>query len=134
MEWDKGKRPKTLNSTTTRVITECGSLYVTIGFGNGQVVEVFATMGKAGGCSNCFGEALCRSISLGLQNGTPADLFVKGLKGIQCPSPKRYPEIDFSLSCPDAIARVLEGSIGERKEEVEEEITKALEDRQSEEE
>ena len=105
----KVQRPKTLKSITERVNTGCGYLYVTIGFDieKGNPLEVFATLGKAGGCSNCLNEALARSISLGLKYGVPVDEYSKELIEITCPSKNMWPEEERALSCPDGIGRVL---------------------------
>ena len=109
MELTKRERPKTLESTTEKVKTGCGHLYVTIGFdGEDNIpVEIRAALGKTGGCSNCFLEALNRAVSLGLQYGIPVEEFVKELRGHKCPSPNMWPEEAQVLSCPDGIAKVL---------------------------
>ena len=98
-------RPKTLEGSTIKVMTGCGGLYVTIN-GN-KAKEVFAHLGKAGGCSNCQLEALTRAITLGLKHGIPVGEFVKELRGLQCPQPQMYPEEERCLSCADGIARAL---------------------------
>ena len=72
-------------------------------------IEVFASLGKSGSCSKCQMEAITRCISTGLQYGVPLDNFVKQLQGISCPQPSFNGGKDGrTLSCPDAIARVLE--------------------------
>jgi len=111
LELLKSKRPKVLDSVTEKVKTGCGHLYVTVGFDGKEdtPVEVRAALGKAGGCSNCFLEALNRSISLGLEYGIPVDEFVKELMGHKCPSPNMWPEEEKILSCPDGISQVLSG-------------------------
>ena len=111
MELIKKERPKILESVSERVKTGCGYLYVTVGFDgeDDTPVEIRAALGKAGGCSNCYIEALNRAVSLGLQYGIPVEDFVKELRGHKCPSPNMWPEADQVLSCPDGIARVLEG-------------------------
>lgn len=105
---EKIKRPESLDSVTVRKITGCGNLYVTLTFYEGRVLEVFAWLGKSGGCAACQTEAMTRAISLGLRYGVPIEDYIKGLKGIQCPSPYMFPEEDRTLSCPDAIAKVME--------------------------
>jgi ribonucleoside-diphosphate reductase alpha chain len=102
----KSDRPKVLTGQTIRQMTGCGNLYVTIN-GNGLPTEVFATLGKNGGCSRCQNEALTRAISIGLRYGVPIQEYIDQLRGIQCPSPNLWPEGERVLSCPDAIARVL---------------------------
>lgn len=101
------ERPKTLEGTSTRVETGCGNLYVTVGCNGKRPIEVFATLGKAGGCSRGQNEALTRSISLGLKYGIPIKEYVEELEGIQCPMPNMWPKGDRILSCADGIAKVL---------------------------
>jgi len=105
---EKKKRPNVLPSATHKVKTGCGCLYVTVTKNDDKPFEVFATLGKAGGCSNCQNEALTRTISIALRYGVPVVDFIEGLKGIQCPNPNMWPENERTLSCPDAIAKVLE--------------------------
>lgn len=114
----KVTRPKECQSITRRIKTGCGSLYVTIGSANGSgPIEVFAVLGKAGGCSNCQNEALTRSVSLGLKYGIPVLEYIDELRGLRCPSPVDMPGYDDNcLSCADAIAKVLkEYTLGQSK-------------------
>ena len=101
-------RPKVLAGDTIKVKTGCGNLYITINVNGDGPIEIFASLGKAGGCSNVQNEALTRAISLGLKYGVPIKEFVDELKDLQCPNPSMWPEEDRILSCPDGIAKVLE--------------------------
>lgn len=112
----KKVRPREVKSTTKQVKTGCGSLYVTVGFNSNEPIEVFATLGKAGGCSNCQNEALGRAISLGLKYGVPVKEYVEELKGLRCPNPNMWPKEEKCLSCADGIAKAMEGYV--RDEEV----------------
>lgn len=106
----KLERPKVTKGPTIDRKTGCGDLYVTIntdGVG-GPPIEVFARLGKSGGCSYCQNEALSRAISMGLKYGVPLSDYIQQLKGTKCPSPYMWPENERSLSCPDAIAMILE--------------------------
>jgi len=103
----KKERPKILTSITERVKTGCGFLYVTIGHEDGTPIEIFAALGKAGGCSHCQNEALSRSISLGLKYGVPVMEYVKELTGNACPSVNMWPEDERVLSCADGLGKVL---------------------------
>ena len=110
----KLKRPKVTIGETVRTETGCGHLYVTIGKDNGVIIEVFASLGKAGGCPKGQLEALTRSISLGLKYGVPLEEYIQELIGIRCPSPTLVgnPELE-TFSCADAIAKVLKKKLGD---------------------
>lgn len=104
---EKRQRPRVTEGTVYKVVTGCGSIYVTPARDEGELVEVFATLGKAGGCAHCQLEAITRAISLGLKYRIPVSEFVKELKGIRCPG-LIISDGKEILSCPDAIAGVLE--------------------------
>ncbi|MGP3666874.1 MAG: vitamin B12-dependent ribonucleotide reductase [Candidatus Bathyarchaeota archaeon] len=102
------KRPKMLRGVTYEIQTGCGSLYVTINEDeNGLPFEVFARLGKAGGCASAQTEGLGRSASLILRCGIDPREIVKHYKGISC---DRQVGIGKNkvLSCPDAIGKALE--------------------------
>lgn len=107
------ERPKSLAGTTYRMITGCGALYVTV-----NEMEVFVSIGKAGGCATAQAEAIGRLISLSLRSGVTKEKVIKQLMGISCHSPAGLNE-DKMLSCADAIAKALK----EHKTEGEENAT-----------
>jgi len=109
-------RPRALPSCTHKVRVGCGNLYITVTSNEESIVEVFAMLGKSGGCSMCQNEALCRSISIGLRSGVPVDSYVKTLKGIGCPNPIHGENGHTALSCPDAVGKVLELELQNGKE------------------
>ena len=99
-------RPLRTRGVTERVRTGCGNLYVTVNRDDHDFCEVFAQMGKAGGCAACQIEAESRLVSLALRSGISPDVIIKQLSGIRCPSPS-WVEGKQILSCPDAMAQVL---------------------------
>ncbi len=104
----KPNRPKLIGGITVRTVTGCGKMYVQLNWLDGRLFEVFATLGKGGGCAICQSEALTRSITVGLKCGVPVVEYVGQIRGIRCPSPLPFPKEEATLSCPDALSRVLE--------------------------
>jgi ribonucleoside-diphosphate reductase alpha chain len=99
-------RPQRTQGVTERISTGCGKLYVTINSDAQGICEVFAQMGKTGGCASSQIEAAGRLISLALRSGIKVDAIVKQMSGIRCPSPA-WQNSKMVLSCPDAMAQVL---------------------------
>lgn len=120
----RGSRESVLRGETREKITGCGSLYVTINEDEYGPREVFANMGKAGGCASASTEAMGRLISMCFRYGVPPEKIVKQLKGIRCHVPHGLGPNQV-LSCPDAIAKALAdkylaaGDAGLREAEVE---------------
>lgn len=109
------KRPLTTTGKTIRIETGCGHLYVTINEDEYGLVELFATMGKAGGCASSQIEAISRLISLALRSHIDPNSMIKQLKGIRCPNPTIYPsENGKTLSCSDGIAKAIEIYLNEK--------------------
>ena len=104
---ERTKRPKILSGVTRKFKVGCGSLYITMGSHNGKLIEVIATLGKAGGCAGAQNEALGRAISLGLKWGVPIEEYAAQLEGIRCPNPNMFPKEKQCLSCADGFARAL---------------------------
>ena len=76
-------RPRSLPSVTTKLSTELGGLYVTLGLDeDGQPFEVFGSLGKAGSLQHGMTELACRLVSLHLRRGTPIDEIVDQCQGI----------------------------------------------------
>jgi ribonucleoside-diphosphate reductase alpha chain len=100
-------RPKLLSGQTERMETGCGKLFVIMNDDELGPREVFANMGKAGGCASSNTEALGRLISLALKKGAAPGEVVKQLKGIRCHVPYGLGP-NATLSCADAIGKALE--------------------------
>jgi ribonucleoside-diphosphate reductase alpha chain len=104
-------RPNMLFGRTVEMLTGCGKMYVTINQDeNGQIFEVFTSIGKAGGCAQSQSEAIGRLISLAFRSGIEAAPVISQLKAISC-----HQKIGFGpnavLSCADAVAKALETAL-----------------------
>ena len=61
----------------------CGTLFVTVNKDKNGLCEVFANLGKAGGCPS-QSEAMCRAVSAALRCGVDPKVLIEQLKGIRC--------------------------------------------------
>ncbi len=100
-------RPESLAGRTVRVTTGCGNLYVTTNEGARGPLELFAHIGKTGGCAASQTEAIGRLVSLALRSGVDPQAVAKQLRGVRCPFPS-WNHGHRVLSCADAIGQVLE--------------------------
>jgi len=100
-------RPRLLSGETERMDTGCGKLFVIMNDDEHGPREVFANMGKAGGCASSNTEALGRLISLALKKGAAPSEIVEQLKGIRCHVPYGMGP-NATLSCADAIGKAVE--------------------------
>ena len=81
-EW---RRPRRVHGTTERVNTAHGAAYVTINTDDeGKIVEVFAAVGKPGGCDDTVMHVLTRTISVAAQHGVPEKTIIRQLRGSSC--------------------------------------------------
>lgn len=110
-------RPMSISGSTLKMGTGCGNLYVTINETSSGPFEVFASLGKAGGCAAAQSEAVSRLISLCFRSGIDADTVIRQLRGIRCPSPF-FGRSGPILSCPDALAKAIEAHIKTREKNV----------------
>ena len=101
------ERPRMMEGKTLKLKLPQGGLYLTANLVNGDLKEVFVTLGKSGGDEKADAEALGRLISLYLQHGGDIKNVISTLKGIK----GKYVSWDEGTqlqSIPDAIAKALE--------------------------
>ena len=101
------ERPRMMEGRTMKLRLPQGGLYLTANLDNGELKEVFVTLGKSGGDEKADAEALGRLISLYLQHGGDITSVISTLKGIK----GKYVSWDEGVqlqSIPDAIAKALE--------------------------
>ena len=125
-------RPRSLPSTTTKLQTELGNLYVTVSVDeDGEPFEVFGHLGKGGSFQNGVTELACRLISLHLRRGTPLAEIIDQMKGISEVQPF-WNQLGDGRSVPvlglgDGIAHVLKSYVkaGEGRKETDAEAKAA---------
>ena len=125
-------RPRSLPSTTTKLQTEMGSLFITVSTDEaGEPFEVFGFLGKGGSFQHGVTELACRLISLHLRRGTPLEEVIDQIQGIQEMAPF-WNTLGDGRSVPvlglgDGIAHILKAHVGarERREDSEAEVKAA---------
>ncbi len=114
-------RPLSLPSTTTKLQTEMGSLFVTVSVDeDGTPFEVFGFLGKGGSFQHGVTELACRLVSLHLRRGTPVEEIVDQIQGIQEMAPF-WNNLGDGRSVPihglgDGIAHILKGHLKAKQE------------------
>ena len=113
-------RPRSLPSTTTKLQTEFGNLYVTVCVDeDGEPFEVFGFLGKGGSFQHGVTELACRLISLHLRRGTPLAEIIDQCAGIQEMQPF-WNQLDGKsvavLGLGDGIAHILKGHLKAKEE------------------
>ncbi len=127
-------RPRSLPSTTTKLQTEMGSLFVTVSTDeDGEPFEVFGFLGKGGSFQHGVTELACRLISLHLRRGTPIEEIVAQIQGIQEMAPF-WNNLGEGRSVPihglgDGIAHILKAHLKAKEER---EAVKAEEEHETE--
>jgi ribonucleoside-diphosphate reductase alpha chain len=100
-------RPLVTQGATHKMTTGCGYLYVTVNEDDQHnLFELFARMGKSGGCAASMTEAIGRLVSLAMRSGIDPVAVGEQLIGIRCP--ERVLAKDKIYSCPDAIGKALQ--------------------------
>ena len=106
----KRERDPNLPSTTQRVDTGWGKIYVTIGDEDGQPFEVFVNTGMSGGLFNAQAEAIGKTVSVALRMAedreAAAEELADQLVGIRSDKVAMDSGDDI-LSVPDAIGIAL---------------------------
>ncbi|KPL24141.1 MAG: hypothetical protein AMJ75_04460 [Phycisphaerae bacterium SM1_79] len=109
-------RPRVTVGQTSKFRMGCGTLFVTVNRDAEGICEVFANLGKAGGCPSQT-EATCRTVSAALRSGVDPTVMIDQLRSIRCMSAavakKSNKGVDV-LSCPDAIARAIEETLASK--------------------
>ena len=131
----KRTRPRSLPSTTTKLTTEYGSLFLTVSVDeDGEPFEVFGFLGKGGSFPHGVTELACRLVSLHLRRGTPLEEVIDQCQGIAEMQPfwNRLPDGESVpvLGLGDGIAHVLRAHLKDRErrdgeQDKQEERTKA---------
>jgi len=102
----KQDRPETLTSTTVRIPTGLGSLYITISELDGKPFEVFCTIGKSGASIMAKAEVTGRMVSLALRNSIPVKDIVDQLIDISGSEQIAWKDTVIK-SIPDAVGKTL---------------------------
>lgn len=107
---DKLKTPKitkdTQESTTHKVTTGCGRMYITVCKDNGQVSDILISMGKSGGCAQAQVGCISALLSSSIKSGVDPNVLINDLIGVRCNQPL-YQFGEDVLSCGDAIGKFL---------------------------
>ncbi|MEM2933087.1 MAG: adenosylcobalamin-dependent ribonucleoside-diphosphate reductase [Candidatus Pacearchaeota archaeon] len=105
------KLPEMLPAIRYKEKTGCGTIYINVSYEEKNSKkyprEIFASIGKAGGCLLAQTEGLCRLASTILRANIDPIKIIEQLRGIRCNRPYIKGEQQV-LSCPDAIAITLE--------------------------
>ena len=106
------KRPTSLLTESHEVQVGCGTLYVTISQTHEKYREIYAQLGKTGGCARCFTEVISTLVTEALNNRTPLEKVIHQFEGVRCPS-----DSGFLPSCPVAMGKIMEKVWGDPKEQ-----------------
>jgi len=108
-------RTRVTQGKTTKFRMGCGTLFVTVNCDEQGLCEVFANLGKAGGCPS-QSEATCRVVSAALRSSVDPNELIEQLCRIRCLSTaaarNKKDNVDVQ-SCPDAIAKAMREALDE---------------------
>ena len=126
-------RPRSLPSSTTKLNTEMGNLYVTVSTDeDGDPFEVFGFLGKGGSFQHGVTELACRLISLHLRRGTPLAEIIDQCAGIQEMAPF-WNRLDGKsvpvLGLGDGIAHILKSHLKAKQKREAAQATETVESR-----
>ena len=116
-------RPETLPSTTTKVPTGLGNLYITITEHESKPFEVFCTLGKSGRSIMAKAEVVGRLTTLALRHNIPLDEIVDQLIDISGSEPMAWKDTVIK-SIPDAVGKVLKSKYLDKEKEDENTLEK----------
>jgi len=108
-------RPEVAFGVTRKVLTGCGTLFVTINSKDNKPFEVFLSLGKSGGCAACGCEAIGRLVSLSLRGGLGIENVIKHLVGLSCSAPAGFGP-NRVLSCADGVAKTLQWFVAQAQQ------------------
>lgn len=78
-------RPKALPGITYEMMTHCGKIYITItADSSGNMFEIFARFGRAGGCGAAIFDGLAKVVSYALRSGMAPEEAIRAFSGISC--------------------------------------------------
>jgi ribonucleoside-diphosphate reductase alpha chain len=100
------ERPETISGTTQKIETGYGGMYVTINEDDEGIFEVFCQLGKSGGFTESFTDAIGRLISTSLRCGVDPDVVISQLEGIRSPR-VAWDDSEQVLSVPDGVAKAM---------------------------
>jgi ribonucleoside-diphosphate reductase alpha chain len=109
-------RPPILHGHTFKINTGCGSIYVTINEDQSGPRELFATIGKAGGCADSQSQAIGRMVSMAWRNGITAQEVLRQLSDISCHAHCGLGDKKVK-SCADAVSKAIRQYLELKNEE-----------------
>ncbi|MDY6765820.1 MAG: ribonucleoside-diphosphate reductase, adenosylcobalamin-dependent, partial [Candidatus Nanohaloarchaea archaeon] len=101
------ERPEIISGTTQKIQTGYGGMFVTINEDEEGIFEVFPKLGKSGGYTQSYMDAIGRLISNALRAGVDEEVIIEQLEGIRSPR-VAWDDSEQILSVPDGIAKAMQ--------------------------